>query len=281
MRDKVGKVLLPISSLCSLCPLWLIPALCAGCAPTAYVHGANAPEPQPFVETVPGSTVTFTMRPVSLGDGRTVWFAETETTWDAYDVFALRLDENAGHVAAAGVEGPDAITRPTLPYAPVDRGWGHDGYPVISVTYNAARKYCEWLTQKTGRPYRLPTTAEWQAATTRGYCTPGEPPIVDEAWISENAGETTHPVAKARPNSKGMFDTFGNVAEWCTAADGKPVTHGGSFRTPLDDLERAFSQGDRQIPDWTANSPTFPPSRWWLPNAPHVGFRVVCDEPPG
>lgn len=105
----------------NLCNLWII-VLCiwaCGCATgrqwESGVGGSDEPvEPQPYVETVPGSTVTFAMRPVRIvpesgGPAHYVWFAETETTWDAYDVFWLRLDENAGNVAAAG-GAPDAIT---------------------------------------------------------------------------------------------------------------------------------------------------------------------------
>src|SRR4051794_13514312 len=95
----------PLYSLCSLCPLWLISVGChGGAARTAEPHDASAAvesapvgSPKSFVETVPGSTVTFETRPVPLRNAdrtiRVLWFAETETTWDAYDVFYLWLDE--------------------------------------------------------------------------------------------------------------------------------------------------------------------------------------------
>lgn len=248
------------------------------------VRGEPQVEPQPYVETVPGSTVTFAMRPVRIvpesgGPVRCLWFAETETTWDAYDVFSLRLDENAGNVAAAGGT-PDAITRPTHPYAPADRGWGHGGYPVISVTFNAATKYCQWLTQKTGRRYRLPTVEEWRAAVWAGEGATQWAKPAEWRWLADNANETTHPVATKRPNARGLYDMIGNVAEWCTDADGKPVVLGGSFLTPADDLDAALTDGQRQTAEWTLGDPSFPPSKWWLRNAPFVGFRVVCEEPP-
>src|SRR5688572_8999750 len=78
-------------------PIQLVACVCCcaalfGCQSTPTQQ--REPPPQPFVETLPGSTVTFTMRPVHA-DGGVVWFAETETTWNAYDVFYLRLDEFA------------------------------------------------------------------------------------------------------------------------------------------------------------------------------------------
>ena len=248
-------------------------------APADRASGKDAP--QPYDETVPNSTVKFAMRPVTVtsdaGEARVLWVAETETTWDAYDVFALRLDENADNVAAAGAEGPDAITRPTQPYAPADRGWGHGGFPVISVTHNAAAKYCEWLTEKTGRTYRLPTAAEWRAAAAAEQETA---PPEERGWFAANAEETTHPVAKKRPNANGLYDTVGNVAEWCVGENGKPLVLGGSFLTPAAELDRAVRDGERQTREWTKGDPSFPPSKWWFRNAPFAGFRVVCEAPP-
>lgn len=277
----------PVISLCPLCPLWFI-VFFVGCGPregpgAELTRGRGESEPQPYVETVPGSSVTFAMRPVSVPDGaggaRTVWFAETETTWDAYDVFSLRLDENPTNVAGAGGT-PDAITRPTQPYAPADRGWGHGGYPFISVTFSAATKYCQWLTQKTGPRYRLPTREEWRAAVWAGEGATQWAKPAEWRWLADNANETTHPVAAKRPNARGLYDMVGNVAEWCTDEDGKPVVLGGSFLTPEDDLDAALIDGQRQIAEWTLGDPSFPPSKWWLRNAPFVGFRVVCQDPP-
>ena len=281
---------LSLFSPCSLCALCFI-CFVIGCEPheqpqTGPARVTTQPEPKPYVETVPGSTVKFTMRPVESMDGtnrtNVLWFAETETTWDAYDVFALRLDENSGDVAKAGAEGPDAITRPTQPYAPVDRGWGHAGYPVMSVTFNAAQKYCEWLTEKTGRRYRLPTTEEFKRAMWE-TCGTSLPPPREMYWFAENSDETTHPVATKRPNLRGLYDMGGNVAEWCTEPDGTPVVCGGSFRDTSADIDALINESmvlaRPQTRDWTRGSPTYPPSKWWLANAPHVGFRVVSDGP--
>jgi formylglycine-generating enzyme required for sulfatase activity len=247
--------------------------------PPEVLAELNEGAAKPFVETIPGSTVKFVMRPVPVptggGSARVLWFAETETTWDAYDVFYLRLDEQAAgsDVAAAGREGPDAITRPTLPYNPPDRGWGHGGYPAIGITFNAATKYCEWLSAKTGKHYRLPTHAEWLAC---GWDRPRSGAEQLCGWTVANAGGTTHAVGQGIPNVYGLFDTIGNVAEWCSdGPDHPPVVTGGSFRSDQQDVR---PEGQRQSRAWQASDPSFPKSKWWLSDAPFVGFRVVCEE---
>lgn len=234
--------------------------------------------PQAFTDRVPTSTATFTMRPVPAGDGATpFWIGETEMTWDAYDVFMLRLDLSPDErTGPKGDPGPDAVTRPTLPYTPPDRGWGHDGFPAIGVTAFAAQRYCEWLSDRTGRRYRLPTVAEWRHACRLGAADGRG----DQAWSAGNAHEQTHAVATRSRDALGLHDLLGNVAEWCIDdATGKPVACGGSFRTDAADL--TCDLVEPQSPEWNQSDPSFPKSKWWLADAPFVGFRVVCDGPAG
>lgn len=243
--------------------------------------GAEQPAPQAYRESVPGTLVTFEMVPVPAGtvtiDGKPTrvapfYIGRTEATWDLYDVFALKLDTPKDRGQA------DAVARPSEPYGAPDYGWGHAGYPAISVTRAAAEAFCEWLTTKTGKQYRLPTEAEWAHAA--ALAAAGAPLTPERraaiAWFRENANARTHPVATKAADALGLFDLFGNAAEWVTTDDGRLVTRGGSFRDAAADVgpsARAVQSGA-----WTERDPQLPKSRWWLSDAPFVGFRVVTGE---
>src|SRR5207245_1517473 len=114
----------------------------------------------------------------------------------------------------------DAVTRPTPPYADETFGFGRNGHPVICVTHHAAMEYCRWLSLKTGKTYRLPTEAEWEyaarAGTASAYFFGDDPKQLGEyAWYAANAEDVTHEVGKKKPNPWGLYDIYGNVAEWC------------------------------------------------------------------
>jgi formylglycine-generating enzyme required for sulfatase activity len=241
-----------------------------------------APEaPGSFVQDISETTVSFEMigvapgivtvdtedgpRPVEVGP---FWIGRTELTWDVYDVFCLRLDRTRSEFPAEA----DAVTRPSKPYLPPDRGFGHDGYAAISMTHHAAETFCQWLSLKTSRTYRLPTEAEWQHACEVGAI---DPRAVDEhAWYKANADYKTQPVATKRPDALGIHDMYGNVWEWCNRPDGEPITTGGSFRDEIENI--GLNARAAQDDSWNASDPQFPKSRWWLADASWVGFRVIC-----
>lgn len=215
---------------------------------------------------VPAGTVQAGGRDVAVG---AFYIGRTEVTWDLYDVFALGLD-----VPAAG--GPDAHARPSEPYGAPDQGWGHAGYPVINVTRAAAEAFAAWLSEKTGRQYRLPTEIEWLHAAGLAAGREGLEGARRDAlaWHAGNAGGRTHPVGTKRRDAVGLHDLFGNAAEW-VAGTPQPVARGGSFR----DARAAIGPAARllQDPSWSERDPQLPKSKWWLPDAPFVGFRLAMD----
>ena len=237
---------------------------------------------QQQLDSIPGTLVTFEMVNVPAGqvtvdgpDGtRTVevgafQIGRTEVTWDMYDVFALRLDERAN------TGGADAIARPSHPYGAPDYGWGHRGYAAISIALGGAEAFCEWLSAKTGKKYRLPTEAEWLRAASLAA---GSGALTAErldalAWHRGNADNRTHPVACRTQDALGLHDLFGNAAEWVTTGAGQGMVRGGSFEDALDEVGPGARAA--QNDSWNVRDPQLPKGRWWLSDGPFVGFRIV------
>ncbi len=112
------------------------------------------------------------------------------------------------------------------------------GHPVIHVSWNDANEFCNWMTEKTGNKYRLPTEAEWEYAAGNGWkhtkyswgndgpCGKKGGNIADESakkefkhWTIFDGFEDgyiyTAPVGSYSPNDFGLYDMTGNVWEWC------------------------------------------------------------------
>ena len=265
---------------------WMIVALfgCTGAAATASSGTPASVGFRPYRDSIPGTLVVFDMIPVPggpvhyrYGDSITntivapFWIGRTEVTWDEYDVFAYRLDLKP---EARG--GADATARPSKPYGAPDYGWGHHGYPAISIAAPAAAAYCVWLSARTGKKYRLATDAEWTRAvgTGIGPDTLLPPARLDSlAWYAGNSQARSHPVAAKAPDRLGLYDMLGNAAEWVTEGDGRAITRGGSWL-----YAAASVRPDTRVAPlstWQERDPQFPKSRWWLSDGPFVGFRIV------
>lgn len=105
---------------------------------------------------------------------------------------------------------------------------GDPNLPVESVTWHEAVDYCSRLTERersAGRitaqqVYRLPTEAEWEYSARSGTASLRYGDLADIAWYSDNSGGKSRPVRQKIPNSWGLYDMLGNVAEWCSDRKG-------------------------------------------------------------
>jgi formylglycine-generating enzyme required for sulfatase activity len=91
-----------------------------------------------------------------------------------------------------------------------------DNYPVEQVSWDDCQSFIQKLNQMLGgNAFRMPTEAEWEYACRAGTTGDSYGNIDAIAWYFNNAGNTTHPVGQKQKNAWGLYDTLGNVWEWC------------------------------------------------------------------
>jgi len=285
---------------------------------------AAPPATAPYTETIPETKITFEMVPIAAGTFTmgspesepghqpdespqhqvtvpAFYIGKVEVTWDEYDQFGFKLDLQRKR--KLGLQLPqdagDAVTRPTPPYADESWGWGKEKQPVIGITQYAAVKYCEWLSARTGKKYRLPTEAEWEyaarAGTKTAYSWGDDPAQAGEyAWFRANSEEQPHVGGQKKPNPWGLHDMHGNVAEWTRDLYAKDFYTPASATAPFidpgkalyphavrggswdDDAVKLRSAARRSSTEaWSRRDPQNPKSLWWHTDATFVGFRVV------
>jgi formylglycine-generating enzyme required for sulfatase activity len=291
----------------------------------------------PYTATIPGTEVEYRMIPIPGGtfklgspsdetgrhddEGPQVevkiepfWMGQYEVTWSEYKQY-MKLDKvfkafEQKKIRQVTEENKvDAITAPSALYDPSFTFEAGDAptEPAASMTQFAAKQYTKWLSGLTQRFYRLPTEAEWEyacrAGTTTAYYFGDDPEQLEKhGWYHENADEYRHDCGKLTANPWGLYDMYGNVAEWVLdqysdngyeklgdqpqtveSAYNRPtklfprVVRGGSFETE-EALEcRSASRMGSDDEEWKDEDPNVPNSPWWYTTSPGlgVGFRII------
>lgn len=137
-----------------------------------------------------------------------------------------------------------------------------DNEAVVNVSYDDAVAFCEWLSKREGKAYRLPTEAEWEYACRGGTYTlysTGDGLAADcmrSQRVARDFDSVNLEVGRTKPNAFGLYDMHGNVEEWCLDYYGPyseaeqinpsgpkagiyRVTRGGSHHTPVKYLRSA------------------------------------------
>lgn len=218
-----------------------------------------------FTEQVPGTMVSFNMIAIDGGTFKMgspekepfrnedesplhdvtlspFFMAEVETTWDMYWTFYAetmsegRTPPETVYTNNRNAIDVDGISGPTPPFGYPDQGWGQGDRPAITMTHYAAETFCQWLSEKTGKKYRLPTEAEWEYAARGGsesaYFFPGSPKdFSDQGFMknifkpktdgissyviyAKNSENRTQTPAEVSPNPYGLKNMLGNVMEY-------------------------------------------------------------------
>jgi formylglycine-generating enzyme required for sulfatase activity len=232
---------------------------------------------------------------------RDVWIGRCEVSNEQFTRF------DPAH--ESGLEFGDYIH-----FSPGERGWSlsRPRQPVVRVTWHKAQAFCEWLSAKTGRRFRLPTEAEWEYACRAGTATPfwygaADSDFAGVANLSDRTHQAIDPFGwSGRPavippwrpadtrfddharvavtvgsyaaNLWGLHDMHGNVAEWTSTAY-------RSYPYAAADGRESPGPGDRIVTrggSWY-DVPARARSAFRQPYAPDrpvydVGFRVVCEE---
>ena len=171
------------------------------------------------------------------------FMAEIETTWSQFWAFySQTMSEGRtppevvyeNNLKALEVDG---ISGPTSPFGFPDQGWVGNYRPAITMTHYAAEVFCQWLSKKTGKNYRLPTEAEWEYAARGGKETPyffgGNPKdfsnegfmrkfikaktdsISSYVIYTNDSGNRTQEPGSVLANPYGLKNMLGNVMEYC------------------------------------------------------------------
>lgn len=157
---------------------------------------------------------------------------------------------------------------------------GDRNNPAIAVSMLTAKSYCKWLSEKTGRRYRLPTIDEWKHAMRLGGGLPKD--LDDSVWHAGNVERDvlqkllTAEVGSKKPNALGIYDMFGHACEWVTGTGLDKVVVGGHFHMPAKEISEDW-QAVEDVEAWNTLHPQTPKGRFWISDFHYTGIRLICE----
>lgn len=120
-----------------------------------------------------------------------------------------------------------------------------DSLPVENVDLIDCLKFVHKLDSITGNSFYVPTYPEWLYVANLGTKQAGVNTLDSIAWHKGNSGSTTHAVKQKNPDNLGVYDMFGNVAEWTlSGSDPLFIVAGGSFSDEMNKLDADYREFD-------------------------------------
>ncbi|RQW65045.1 formylglycine-generating enzyme family protein [Vibrio viridaestus] len=199
----------------------------------AISKGASAPE---VITVAPGNFYLGEYNSVQYKLDHAFAISSTPVTVSEFETFV----KSTNYKTDAELTKSCLVMKNDRPEPNKNTTWKAPGFsqsnnqPVVCITQKDAKKYANWLSQKTGANYRLPTEAEWEIASRGGKTTAywwGSDFQVGKAntgWSGTAwSNKSTSPVTAFKPNPIGMYDAVGNVWEWTNSPQG--ATRGGAW----------------------------------------------------
>ena len=162
--------------------------------------------------------------------------------------------------------------------------------PVWNVSAEDAEEFCRWLSKETGQTFRLPSEAEWEWAcrggTTGRTFWGGTAPASGQpyAWGPAKSERKPQPGGRLKANPFGLFDTCGNVWEWCSDWYGEEFYKDSPVLDPTGPADAARGRAGHRVQRGGSVTEmgvgfTSSTARPVTPQAV-AGFRVVCELVP-
>lgn len=210
------------------------------------------------------------------------YMAKHEVTWEMFYDWAYSADITP----AQSAELQKKMLRPSPLYEDCNQlKLGLEKRPAISMSRTTAEAFAKWVSERTGKNFRLPTNSEWDTALKLGGGVPAsEEDLLKQAVFIDNAEEQFDPpflyltgeVGSKAPNALGIYDLLGNATEWVTDTGAERVARGGHFKLESSELTADWKAVEDQG-IWNETYPQLPLSKFWYRDHYYQGIRLVCD----
>ncbi|MEM9346279.1 MAG: SUMF1/EgtB/PvdO family nonheme iron enzyme [Planctomycetota bacterium] len=260
------------------------PAVDVASLPKTYTDSISYPGKDP---------IAFDMVLVPGGDGiEPFYMGKHEVTWEMFYNWAYGSDIDANTYAQ--LQSKNA--RPSPLYEDCNQlKLGLGKRPALSMSRTTAEAFAKWVSEQTGKTYRVPTDAEWQHALKLGGGVPtSEEELKAQAVFINNAEiqfdppflELTDEVGTKQANALGIHDLLGNAAEWVVDTGAEKIVRGGHFMMNYNGPDEAPGTDDDFNADWKGienqevwneTYPQLPVSKFWYRDHYYQGIRLIAD----